>query len=288
MKKKSILLSLLALTMMACGGQGEEKSESAESTEVTTEASESSGEGQSMDLDLVENIVNKGGATAEDQILIESMLEDLSAASSDEMSKEMLGHWIGDFGKNMINLTITKIDGNKVEGYSVCAGNFRKIEGTVDLTKKMPTFVMKEPGTNQYDGTFEFRYDTEGQINMVGHWTPFVAKGNSEKDFSLTKKTYKYDPNVGMYPQASQKELDPEFLSEFDQWSLGYMRNEIYARHGYSFKNKDWRYEFEGANWYIPMGVDIRHKLTDIEIKNIGMIYEYESYYDDYYDEYGR
>ena len=75
---------------------------------------------------------------------------------------------------------------------------------------------------------------------------------------------------------------------ELDEWTLGYIRNEIYARHGYSFKNKGWRYEFEGLDWYVPVGIDIRDKLTDVEVANIGLIYEYESYYDDYYDEYGR
>ena len=41
-------------------------------------------------------------------------------------------------------------------------------------------------------------------------------------------------------------------------------------------------------DWYVPMGVDIREKLTDVEVQNIELIYEYESYYDEEYDDYGR
>jgi len=36
------------------------------------------------------------------------------------------------------------------------------------------------------------------------------------------------------------------------------------------------------------MGLDIRDKLSDIEVQNIELIYEYESYYEEEYDGYGR
>ena len=49
-----------------------------------------------------------------------------------------------------------------------------------------------------------------------------------------------------------------------------------------------WRYYFEQKDWYMPMGLDIRDKLTDIEVQNIELIYEYESYYEEEYDYYGR
>ena len=69
---------------------------------------------------------------------------------------------------------------------------------------------------------------------------------------------------------------------------LEVMRNEIYARHGYSFKDKEMRTRFDSTSWYIPMGVDIREQLTDIEVQNIDLIYRYEEYYAENYDSYGR
>jgi len=66
------------------------------------------------------------------------------------------------------------------------------------------------------------------------------------------------------------------------------MRNEIYARHGYSFKNKNIRAVFDTASWYVPMGIDIRENLSDMEAANIDLIYNYEKYYAESYDDYGR
>jgi hypothetical protein len=69
---------------------------------------------------------------------------------------------------------------------------------------------------------------------------------------------------------------------------LEFMRNEIFARHGYCFAKKDLRQMFENEDWYVPNTVDIRGFLTDTEKKNIALIKRYEKYADEYGDEYGR
>jgi hypothetical protein len=69
---------------------------------------------------------------------------------------------------------------------------------------------------------------------------------------------------------------------------LEIMRNEIYARHGYSFRNKKMRSYFAEKDWYVPMGIDIREQLTEDEAKYIQLIKRFESYFDEYYDDYGR
>ena len=69
---------------------------------------------------------------------------------------------------------------------------------------------------------------------------------------------------------------------------LSYMRNEIFARHGYCFKKKDMRNMFELLDWYVPNTVDIKNFLTEIEKKNISLIKRYEEYADEYGDDYGR
>lgn len=291
MKKIILPLALLSLFAISCGSESNDDTKSTEnSSETVNESADADmdeGAGATIEEDLIASIVHKGGAKSEEQILIEEMMATMEADES-VRNQQVYGHWVGKFGKNMINITLSNIDGGSIEGYSVCAGNFRKITGTInDDGSSMLTAKMDEPGTNQYDGTFEFTVDLSKK-ELTGHWTPFKSEGNSAKDFTLKKKSYEYDPNIGVYPEGSKEVLSDEFLMDLDEYSLGYMRNEIYARHGYSFKNKEWRYEFEGKDWYIPMGVDIRDLLTDIEIKNIGLIYEYESYYDDYYDEYGR
>ncbi len=66
------------------------------------------------------------------------------------------------------------------------------------------------------------------------------------------------------------------------------MRNEIYARHGYSFKLADMREHFDKLDWYMPMAIDITTKLTKIEKNNAELIKRYEKYSAEYYDGFGR
>jgi hypothetical protein len=146
---------------------------------------------------------------------------------------------------------------------------------------------MKEPGTDQYDGEFHFVINTNKSI-MEGSWTPFKKGAASSKKFALSKRTFEYNTDVGMYPQASSELLGEADVENMLEEELEVMRNEIYARHGYSFKDKEMRARFDSTSWYIPMGVDIREQLTDIEVQNIDLIYRYEEYYAENYDSYGR
>jgi hypothetical protein len=287
MKKLFLPLAIAGLLLNSCAEAPADNAQTTESKTTEEHIAEDMAEGDegALEDDLVSSIVHKGGAKSEDQIMIENMMADVDPANTG-MDQEIIGHWVGSFGKNMINLTITSVAGDHIEGFSICAGNFRKITGTYTADENFVDVKMEEPGTNQYDGTFEFTVDLNKE-EISGHWEPFKSEGNSAKDYVLKKRTFEYDVNVGNYDGSSEL-LTDDYLMELDEWTLGYIRNEIYARHGYSFKNKGWRYEFEVEPWYMPMGVDIREMLTDLEIQNIGLIYEYESYYDDYYDEYGR
>jgi hypothetical protein len=69
---------------------------------------------------------------------------------------------------------------------------------------------------------------------------------------------------------------------------LEIIRNAIYARHGYSFKNRKMRYVFDQIDWYNPVHVDIRSDLTDLEKKNIDLLKRYEGHAVTYYDSFGR
>lgn len=287
-KKSLVTGTIFCFLMSSCSEKKPENTSNLNPDAAGTEVSVTSEEAEDLSLDIVSNIVNKGGAKAEEQVMIEKLLSEMNVTevSNVEYSK-LLGHWVGSFGKNKINITLAHIDGQTAEGYSVCAGNFRKIVGTYKKIDHQYFFEMNEPGTDKYDGVFEFMIDTQ-KNSFEGRWTPFIAKGNSEKTYDLKKTEYAYNPEIGDYPEASKSKLDRSHLENLYSDELGYMRNEIYARHGYSFKNKDWRYQFESKDWYVPMGLDIRHKLTPLEIQNISLIYEYESYFDEYYDDYGR
>ena len=99
------------------------------------------------------------------------------------------------------------------------------------------------------------------------------------------KKEYQSHP-------ALFSEMQRQYCREYTgEWSeaFGSRRNSIYARHGYSFKNRKMRYFFDNyIDWYMPVNTDIRNSLTDIEKRNIELLKRYEEHAENYYDEYGR
>ncbi len=224
-----------------------------------------------------------GPAKTELQQKIEALQDQINISDN-----PYVGYWVGKFGKNMINIMIATAENGKVGGYSVCAGNYRMITGTYKNQKNGKTsFILDEPGDDRYDGRFEFTIDGATK-SLAGSWSPFEPDGNSAKKYTLKKRAYKYDKTVGENPETAQRLLEGEEIYNYDADDLRMMRSEIYARHGYSFKEKDMRYFFESKEWYMPMSNDIRGKLSDIETANIDLIYEYETYVEEHYDDFGR
>ena len=216
---------------------------------------------------------------------------------------------------NKINLTIDSVEGSKVRGHSVVAGNNRPFSGT--LTKKSDKYVIeaKEPGDDPYDGTFLFAvYPETGRVN--GTWTSFdKSLAVTKRKYELERRTFKYDPNQsveGMRMREIYDSYNPEMnksesLTE-DAWKynasntelttaivenmykrdLEVIRNTIYARHGYSFQNRQMRYIFDHISWYMPVSTDVTGQLTDLEKKNIELLKRYENHATNYYDRFGR
>ena len=58
--------------------------------------------------------------------------------------------------------------------------------------------------------------------------------------------------------------------------SLGIMKNEILARHGFIFTNKEWREYFGLRTWYKPQETDVTDKLNEFEKANIELIQQIE------------
>lgn len=63
---------------------------------------------------------------------------------------------------------------------------------------------------------------------------------------------------------ASQKAEINQML-----YTLSVMRNQIFARHGYIFKNEKWKDYFSKKKWYKPVSNDVNQSLSDIEKINI-------------------
>ena len=204
-----------------------------------------------------------------------------------ESIEGVLGSYVGAFGDNKITLLITQAGGGSISGRSIVGGNDRPFEGTMTLQDGSYIVEAREPGDHKDDGVFKFQIVQANLNEVKGTWKANDPK-RPEKSYTLKRRKFEYKTNVGTYPQASQGLLKTEDVENMTKEELGFMRNEIFARHGYCFSRKEMRQMFENEDWYVPNTVDIRGFLTDTEKKNIALIKRYEKYADDYGDEYGR
>ena len=101
-------------------------------------------------------------------------------------------------------------------------------------------------------------------------------------------RTYSSATNSIYELNASNKLLTKKEVENLKKGDLLLIRNTIYARHGYSFKNRPLRVFFDAQNWYIPVHADIKSDFTKIEKKNIELLLRYEGNAAEYYDHFGR
>ena len=221
---------------------------------------------------------------------------------------------------NKISISIDKIIGDSIIGHSVVAGNNRPFHGKVRVLEGIQTFDVSEPGDDKYDGRFTFVI-RDGVLE--GEWEAFRAIDISKRMYKLEKQTYRYDPDImlersgryGNWEKFIERRGDKDEYSEFEYASstakiyeinasntvleesdvenlvnsdLVVIRNTIYARHGYSFKNRPLRFFFDNQDWYIPVHADIKSAFTEIEKKNIQLLLRYEKNAKEYYDYFGR
>ena len=210
--------------------------------------------------------------------------EDVSVP--DKNASALIGTYVGAFGERKITVSLDKVIGKTVTGYSIVAGNERAFSGSWEAVEGGYTILAKEPGDHAADGIFKFTFTAKPKA-LSGEWVANDKKIGSRK-FSLPARTFKYNTKAGQYPQSTTtplKEADVENMKPAD---LRIMRNEIYARHGYSFKLADMREHFDKLDWYMPMAIDITTKLTKTEKNNAALIKRYEKYTEEHYDDFGR
>lgn len=83
--------------------------------------------------------------------------------------------------------------------------------------------------------------------------------------------------NSSIFPQASDRLLTADDVSNLNGWELKIMRNEIFARYGYIFKTEEMRNYFMYEKWYVPKYENVDDRISDVEKKNIELIKRYES-----------
>ncbi|CAA6812248.1 MAG: Unknown protein [uncultured Aureispira sp.] len=224
---------------------------------------------------------------------------------------------------NKINISIDTITDSLVIGHSVVAGNDRPFKGTL----QNGIFEVQEPGDDKYDGKFKFEISENKLIGTwtayknidIKHRTYELKKMNFsyQPNILLEEVTEYVDWNAlneektiegyqdGEFGNWIRKEfatateliysinasntlLNKEDVENLKKGDITIIRNTIYARHGYSFKNRPLRVFFDAQSWYIPVHTDIKADFTEIEKTNIKLLLRYEKNAVEYYDHFGR
>ena len=107
-----------------------------------------------------------------------------------------------------------------------------------------------------------------------------VVENEFEEYFTNTEKLYEKN--------ASIDELTSDFVSNLSKADIFILRNSIFARHGFAFRDKQLRMYFEQFDWYMPVFGDVKDELTEVEKRNIDLLLRYEQNAEEYYDTFGR
>lgn len=138
-------------------------------------------------------------------------------------------------------------------------------------------------------------------VAAINHYETYVArKASYEEKFDIPLEWFNtgkaeacesigthdyYDSNpheflmndlIGKYPETYERLLTNDDLKNKTKKELRLMRNEIYARYGYSFRSKDLKAYFEKQEGYYSSYSDVEAWLSDIEKKNVKLIQYYE------------
>lgn len=227
-----------------------------------------------------------------------------------------------------ITFSIDEIKGDSIIGHSISAGNISPFKGVLFENTSGFTMQVDEFKKTKTDGNFSiqikktdsvmkgnweaykpselkiykrnfdlkkklFVYDKEATLNNTFY--------NTDKSKSITI-TDTIDDEVEVYEDteyfsttqklfeknASNEELTSDFVSNLSKADIFILRNSIFARHGFAFRDKQLRVYFEQFYWYMPVFGDVKDELTEIEKKNIDLLLRYEKNAEEYYDTFGR
>jgi hypothetical protein len=116
-------------------------------------------------------------------------------------------------------------------------------------------------------------------------WYDGIADLPQEDCGTLTKHEFADNSDVHIHLRtgfvgkfnASDRLLTEAELRKYSAWDLKIMRNEIFARYGYTFTSKEMKDYFEKQPLYTAIYTDVTPFLSDIEQKNIALIKKLEA-----------
>jgi hypothetical protein len=193
------------------------------------------------------------------------------------INSKLIGLYFNGSGNNEISLMVLGVTTDSAIIDFSRPGDDRYFVAAVSQDDGVYTIQAPLSDLGANCGVLKFSLDTTKPNLVTGDWLPDTPTVDfTEKTYRLTRKAFVYSPAVGEYPEASERLLVDSDVNNYYKEELATMRNEIYARHGYCFKNDDVRMQFNEVLWYVPHSIDVRKELTSIEKKNIELIKRYE------------
>jgi hypothetical protein len=227
-----------------------------------------------------------------------------------------------------ITFSIDEIKGDSIIGHSISAGNISPFKGVLFENTSGFTMQVDEFKKTKTDGNFSIQIKKTDSVMKGNWeaYNPSELK-IYKRNFDLKKKLFVYDKEatlnntfyntdksksititdtiddeVEVYEDteyfsttqklfeknASNEELTSDFVSNLSKADIFILRNSIFARHGFAFRDKQLRMYFEQFYWYMPVFGDVKDELTEIEKKNIDLLLRYEKNAEEYYDTFGR
>ncbi len=227
-----------------------------------------------------------------------------------------------------ITFSIDEIKGDSIFGHSIVVGNISPFKGIIQQNDSIFSFQVDEFKKSKHDGLFQMnihKNDTilDGKWSAYNPKELNIAKrkcklqkkmfvynvdNNLEYTFMNTDKSKSIkvvdtiDGEIEEYEEheyysttekvldknPSKELLDKDFVSNLTKADIFILRNSIFARHGFAFRDKQLRIYFESFDWYMPVFGDVKDDLTEIEKQNIDLLLRYEQNATEYYDTFGR
>lgn len=170
----------------------------------------------------------------------------------------------------------------------------KSLEGTWEKVKKESydekneTVLEKKIFKYDPEVALDYRFinwDKYGKIKGTYEYVDSLGKTVTETyedhgNLTITDTVFSLNPSKTVF----QKDL-VENLSRGD---IRILKNLIYARHGFIFKDKELKKYFNSHSWYLPVSENVENDLTDVEKKNIDILQRYEKNAKEYYQVFGR
>lgn len=127
-------------------------------------------------------------------------------------------------------------------------------------------------GTDEYVSTNEVNQISKDVVEII---RKDDSKGKEEM-VSYSYAIVSSSGNIIIKPLSSYKQLSFDDLKKFNSKELLIVRNQVFAYHGYIFKDPFLKEYFNYQTWYTPKYLNVDSYLTELEIKNINTIKSFE------------